>query len=97
MLSGAPANGIVITHYAQRVPAASVLAGIATSRVHASLILLAISVNQTFGPAAWRDSEVTRQARTGGLIAEFTANAVGSAGGRLAGFRACYRDVKWQN
>lgn len=94
MLIGTPANGIVIAHHAQRVLTASALAGIATPRVHASLILLAIGVNQTFGSTAGRDSEVAGQARTGGLIAEFTADAVGSAGGRLAGSHACYRDAK---
>lgn len=45
MLSGTPANRIVISHDAQCVRAARVLAGIAASCVHAGLALLAISAN----------------------------------------------------
>jgi hypothetical protein len=84
----------MISHYAQRVPSASVLAWVTASCVHTCLALLAISADKTFGSAAWWDSEITGQARAGGLVAEFATHAVRSAGRGLAGFDARYRDVR---
>lgn len=80
ILSGTPANGIVISYCAQCVLTASVFTWVATSHVHASLGLFAISANEAFKSAARRDSEITRQTRTGSLIAEFATDAVGSTG-----------------
>lgn len=60
MLSGAPANWIMISNDALRVLATSIFTGIAASHVHASLALLAIGANETLGSAAWWDSKVTR-------------------------------------
>lgn len=93
MLRGTPANGIVISHDTQCVLGACIFAGITASRIHACFALLAVGANETLGSAARRDTEVTGEARTGGLIAEFAAYAVGSAGGGLAGLNACYRDA----
>lgn len=87
---GTPANGIVIAHGAQRVPAAGVLAGVAASRVHAGLALAAVGADEALGSAAGRNTQVTGQAGTGGLLAEHAADAVGSAGRGLAGFHARY-------
>lgn len=95
MLGGTPANGVVISHDAQCALAASILARIATSRVHASFALLAVGVNETFGSAARRDTKVTGQTRAGCLLAKFTADAVGSTGRGLAGLNARYRDARW--
>lgn len=53
------ANRIVISRYAQRVLSANIFAGITTSCIHASLALLAIGINETFGSAAWRDAQIT--------------------------------------
>lgn len=88
VLIGTPANGIVVAHDAQRVRAARVLAGVTAPRVHAGFALLAVGADEALGPAARRDSEVTGQARAGGLFAEFSADAVGSTGRGFAGFHA---------